>query len=82
MKRKLYLIAAARSRRIVGWWHDQSVRDTVIDLLNRNADGQYIRGSASFGDGEDPEFDPADLVCPECYVEDLRRTLNGGNVKW
>ena len=73
-KFRVYLIAAVKSKRIVGWWWQQSERDGVLTELNRFQPPQYMAAKVDF-DAEGQTFDPADIVVPECYEQDMRRVF-------
>jgi len=80
IKRTIYLIASARSRRIVGWHRKQSERDGILTELKHNCPGQYIGGKlVAEDDGKTVSavYTPADLVVPEAYRDELDRLCRG-----
>ena len=81
IKRTIYLIASAKSRRIVGWHRDQSERDGMLTELNHNCPGQYIGGTlvaeVDRGTLVEKTFTPADLVVPDAYRDEINRLCRG-----
>lgn len=70
---KIYLVANAKTRRVVAWNARQDERDGLLTQLNRCATQQYVAGVVTL----DPEittggsvaqfFEPEDLTVPEQF---------------
>lgn len=84
--KKLYLVAAARSHRIVAWHAKQPERDSVLTEINRGAPGQYIAGEVEI-DGVNVSYRPADLVVPDQFRQEFRAAVDalapvGSQKRW
>ena len=77
MKKRLYLIANGKTRRIVAWNARRDERDGMLHELNRCAPGQYVAGLLTIDTGitlgGDPAefFEPEDLFVPPPYRPDF-----------
>lgn len=82
MKKKLYLVANGKTRRIVGWSARQDERDGLLSELNRCGKQQYIPGVATLdeaitmGGNEVPFYEPEDLTLPEQFRTDFEDACN------
>ena len=82
MKHKIYLVANAKTRRIVAWNARQDERDGLLTQLNRHATQQYIAGVATFdteitaGGSTARFFEPEYLTVPEQYRAEFEDACN------
>ena len=73
--KKLYLVAAAKSHRIVAWEKKEDARDGILTEINHGAPSQYIKGLCKI-DGIDVAFEPADRVVPDQFRQEFRAAVD------